>query len=101
MGSFLYVHALGAERCPARLTRTKCAFVTELRSSPVTGMVVSPSGYFSGLAQLLLMARRGRVALTAPGARITPIHGPIWRRCASSTSAGARAAPGRSAARRN
>ena len=75
VGGFLYVHALGAERCPARLTRAKCAFVAELRSSPVTGMVVSPSGYFSDLAQLLLMARRGRVALTAPGARITPIHG--------------------------
>ena len=75
VGGFLYVHALGAERCPARLTRAKCAFVAELRSSPVTGMVVSPSGYFSDLAQLLLMAHRGRVALTAPGARITPIHG--------------------------
>ena len=74
VGGFLYVHALGAERCPARLTRAKCAFVAELRSSPVTGMVVSPSGYFSDLTQLL-MAHRSQVALTAPEARIAPIHG--------------------------
>lgn len=75
MNNFCYVHALGAEHCPARITRAKTAFVRELQESEITAQVISPTGYFSDMAQVLNMARRGRVVLLDDAVRINPIHG--------------------------
>ena len=75
VNNFCYVHALGAEHCPARITRAKTAFVRELQASQVTAQVISPTGYFSDMAQVLDMARRGRVVLLDDAVRINPIHG--------------------------
>ena len=75
VNNFCYVHALGAEHCPARITRAKTAFVRELQESEITAQVISPTGYFSDMAQVLNMARRGRVVLLDDAVRINPIHG--------------------------
>ena len=75
VNNFCYVHALGAERCPARITRAKTAFVRELQESQMTAQVISPTGYFSDMAQVLDMVRRGRVVLLDDAVRINPIHG--------------------------
>ena len=72
---FCFVNVIGGEQCPARLTRAKSAFAQELCASPVSSQVVNPPGYFSDMAQVLQMARRGRVYLLRPETRINPIHG--------------------------
>ena len=41
----------------------------------MTAQVISPTGYFSDMAQVLDMARRGRVVLLDDAVRINPIHG--------------------------
>lgn len=74
VGRFCFVNAIGADRCPAEVTRAKTAFAQRLREANITGQVVSPSAYFSDLAQVLDMARRGRVFLLDPAVRINPIH---------------------------
>ena len=89
VNNFCYVHALGAEHCPARITRAKTAFVRELQASQVTAQVISPTGYFSDMAQVLDMARRGRVVLLDDAVRINPIHGlDVARTCVNRHVAG-------------
>lgn len=89
MNNFCYVHALGAEHCPARITRAKTAFVRELQASQVTAQVISPTGYFSDMAQVLDMARRGRVVLLDDAVRMNPIHGlDVARACVDRHVAG-------------
>ncbi len=78
---FCYVNVIGGDRCPARLTRAKAAFVAALRSSSVADQVVNPSAYFSDLLQVLEMARRGRVLLVRPQVRLHPIHGADLAAC--------------------
>ena len=89
VNNFCYVHALGAEHCPAQITRAKTAFVRELQASQVTAQVISPTGYFSDMAQVLDMARRGRVVLLDDAVRINPIHGlDVARACVDRHVAG-------------
>ena len=87
--NFCYVPALGAEHCPARITQAKTAFVRELQESEITAQVISPTGYFSDMAQVLNMARRGRVVLLDDAVRINPIHGlDVARACVDRHVAG-------------
>ena len=89
VNNFCYVHALGAEHCPARITRAKTAFVRELQESQVTAQVISPTGYFSDMTQVLNMARRGRVVLLDDAVRMNPIHGlDVARACVDQHVAG-------------
>ena len=89
VNNFCYVHALGAEHCPARITRAKTAFVRELQESEITAQVISPTGYFSDMAQVLDMARRGRVVLLDDAVRMNPIHGlDVARACVDRHVAG-------------
>lgn len=89
VNNFCYVHALGAEHCPARITRAKTAFVRELQESEITAQVISPTGYFSDMAQVLNMARRGRVVLLDDAVRMNPIHGlDVARACVDRHVAG-------------
>ena len=89
VNNFCYVHALGAEHCPARITRAKTAFVRELQESEITAQVISPTGYFSDMAQALDMARRGRVVLLDDAVRMNPIHGlDVARACVDRHVAG-------------
>ena len=89
VNNFCYVHALGAEHCPTRITRAKTAFVRELQESEITAQVISPTGYFSDMAQVLDMARRGRVVLLDDAVRMNPIHGlDVARACVDRHVAG-------------
>lgn len=72
---FCFVNVIGGDRCPARLTQAKTAFVQELAASQISSQIINPPGYFSDMVQVLQMARRGRVFLFRPDARINPIHG--------------------------
>lgn len=75
VGTFTYVNVLGAERCPAPLTRAKTAFNQALQVSPLTSQTINPPGYFSDMAQILDLARLRIVPLLNPAIRINPIHG--------------------------
>ncbi|GAB3178411.1 SDR family oxidoreductase [Nesterenkonia halophila] len=73
---FGYVHVMHAERSRSQLVRAKRAFVAALRRSPVPSAAVNPSGYFSDMEELLVMARRGvAVSLGDGSVRLNPIHG--------------------------
>ena len=52
--AFCFVNVIGGDECPAQLTRAKTAFARELASSPVPHRIISPSGYFSDMMQLLV-----------------------------------------------
>ena len=56
------------------MTRAKTAFANRLAASPLQHQIVSPSAYFSDMAQVIEMAQRGRVYLTNRNARVNPIH---------------------------
>ncbi|MDO5093330.1 MAG: NAD(P)H-binding protein [Propionibacteriaceae bacterium] len=71
---FTFIHALGADECPAELTKAKSAFARRLVASPITHQVLRPSAYFSDIAQILSMAQKGRVYLMRPSAQVNPIH---------------------------
>ena len=74
--SFLYVNVLHSDSGTSLTMRSKHAFSQVLRRSSVTGQIVNPSGYFSDVADFLLMARKGvGFTLGAGESRVNPIHG--------------------------
>lgn len=73
--AFCYVHALGADRCPAQLTQAKSAFARTLGESSLPSQLISPAAYFSDMMQVFHMAQRGRVYLLSRTAEVNPIHG--------------------------
>ncbi len=77
--SFTYINALGAETCPAELTRAKTAFARALDSADIRSTVINPSAYFSDAAELLTMAKRGLVPLFKPDIRLNPFMVPTSR----------------------
>ncbi|QDP98837.1 SDR family oxidoreductase [Microlunatus elymi] len=75
---FMYVSVLhGRElRRTVRLAAAKEKFVDALTASPVSSVVVRPTGYFSDMDEFLAMAGRGVVSLIGDGQlRINPISG--------------------------
>jgi uncharacterized protein YbjT (DUF2867 family) len=74
---FAYVHVLNAEKMPnVAMARAKARFARELEEAPVASTVICPSGFYSDLAEILSMAKSGRVYLFGDGeARISPIDG--------------------------
>jgi uncharacterized protein YbjT (DUF2867 family) len=75
---FVYVSVLhGRElRRSVRLAAAKERFVDALTASPVSSVVVRPTGYFSDMGEFLSMARRGVVSLFGDGHwAINPISG--------------------------
>lgn len=74
--SFLYVDVMHAPGEQSMILRSKTAFATALSRSAVAAQIVSPSAYFSDVAEFLTMARRG-IVLLPPNPEITfaPIHG--------------------------
>lgn len=77
VGRFAYVHVLNADAMRhVPLVAAKADFVDALRASALPSTVISPSGYFSDMEDILSMARSGHISLFAPGTRrINPIHG--------------------------
>ncbi|SFR01443.1 SDR family oxidoreductase [Poseidonocella sedimentorum] len=76
-GRFAYVHVLNADAMAGvPLVDAKSAFVAALHASDMPATVIAPTGYFSDMAEILSMARRGRVWLFGDGShRLNPIHG--------------------------
>jgi len=74
---FAYVHVLNADRMEnVPLVAAKAAFVRKLRTADILSTIISPTGYFSDMADVLKMAQGGRVWLFGNGQnRINPIHG--------------------------
>lgn len=75
---FVYVSVLHGQdlRATVRLAAAKERFVDELDASPVSSVVVRPTGYFSDMGEFLAMARRGTVTLFGNGQpTINPISG--------------------------
>lgn len=73
--SFCFVNVIGGDRCPAQLTKAKTTFAQKLAASTISSQIINPPGYFSDMAQILTMAKRGRAYLFRPNTRINPIHG--------------------------
>jgi uncharacterized protein YbjT (DUF2867 family) len=74
--SFLYVNVLHSDSGTSLTMRSKHAFSQVLGRSRVAGQIVNPSGYFSDVADFLLMARKGLgFTLGAGESRVNPIHG--------------------------
>ncbi|MGH9902862.1 MAG: SDR family oxidoreductase, partial [Pyrinomonadaceae bacterium] len=73
---FVYVSVFGADRYGGlEYVRAHEDFVRELRASSLDYAVVRPTGFFSAFAEILRMARKGRVALVGEGdKRTNPIH---------------------------
>lgn len=74
---FVYVHVLHAEEMPhVAMATAKARFAKALTAAPLDSTVICPSGFYSDLAEILDMAKKGRVYLFGNGqARITPIDG--------------------------
>lgn len=75
---FVYVSVLHGPklRATVRLAEAKERFVDALDASPVSSVVVRPTGYFSDVGEFLAMAGRGTVWLIGDGrVKINPISG--------------------------
>lgn len=75
---FVYVSVLHGRdlRTSVRLVSAKERFVDALAASPVSSVVVRPTGYFSDMGEFLTMAGRGAVYLFGDGhLAINPISG--------------------------
>jgi len=74
---FAYVHVLNAEQMPhIAMAAAKSKFARELDAAPIKSTIICPSGFYSDLAEILTMARKGKVYLFGNGeARISPIDG--------------------------
>ncbi|WP_421906567.1 SDR family oxidoreductase [Mameliella sp.] len=74
---FAYVHVLNADAMAGvPLVDAKTAFVNALQASNMPATVIAPTGYFSDMGEILVMAQRGRVWLFGQGTqRLNPIHG--------------------------
>jgi len=74
---FAFIHVLNADHMVnVPLVAAKSAFVRKLQAAPLRSTVIAPTGYFSDMADILSMARAGRVWLFGKGQqRINPIHG--------------------------
>lgn len=77
VSQFMYVHVLNAEKLRhVAMIQAKQAFVDDLKRSTLDHTVICPTGFFSDMEEILMMARSGRVYLFGHGAnRINPIHG--------------------------
>ncbi|MBX3279740.1 MAG: SDR family oxidoreductase [Acidobacteria bacterium] len=73
---FIYVSVFGASRYPEfAYVQAHEDFVRELKQSGIRPTVVRPTGFFSVNAEILIMAKRGPVAVIGSGqARTNPIH---------------------------
>ncbi|MBR9842394.1 MAG: SDR family oxidoreductase [Rhodobacteraceae bacterium] len=88
---FAYIHVFHADQMQnVPLVAAKSDFVAALQASRVSETVIAPTGFFSDMAEILDMARSGRVWLFGNGARgFNPIHGAdLAKATADATQAG-------------
>ena len=89
---FGYVHVLNAEQLlHVPMVHAKARFAEELERAPIDSTVISPSGFFSDIEEVLAMARSGRVFLFGNGgSEVTPIDGrDMAEVCVAAIEAGA------------
>ena len=74
---FAYIHVLHAEEMPhVAMAAAKARFAKTLTAAPIKSTVICPSGFYSDLAEILDMAKQGRVYLFGDGqTRMSPIDG--------------------------
>jgi len=74
---FAYIHVLHAEEMPhVAMAAAKARFAKTLAAAPIKSTVICPSGFYSDLAEIFDMAKKGRVYLFGDGqARMSPIDG--------------------------
>lgn len=74
---FTYIHVLHAEDMQnVAMVAAKTRFTKALTASPIKSTTICPSGFYSDLAELLDMAKNGRVYLFGNGqTRMSPIEG--------------------------
>ena len=77
VGQFAYVHVLNADQMQhVPMVNAKTRFAAELRRSPIASTIISPSGFYSDLGEVLKMAQAGRVYLFGDGGTlVSPIDG--------------------------
>lgn len=74
--SFCYANVLRSQTGTSLIMRSKHAFSQVLRRSSVAGHIVNPSGYFSDMTDVLMMARKGIGLVVGDGhSQVNPIHG--------------------------
>jgi len=74
---FAYVHVLNADQMHGvAIAEAKSKFAKALDDAPIQSTVICPSGFYSDLAEILDLARKGRVYVFGDGAsRMSPIDG--------------------------
>jgi uncharacterized protein YbjT (DUF2867 family) len=77
VSKFVYVSALGGRKLRhLDIVDAHEAFVDELKASGIGYAVLRPTGYFSDMGEVFVMARKGRAWLIGSGNnRVNPIHG--------------------------
>ncbi|HML52233.1 MAG TPA: NAD(P)H-binding protein [Propionicimonas sp.] len=74
--SFCYANVIRSDSGTSLTMRSKHAFSQVLQRSSVAGQIVNPSGYFSDMTDLLMMARKGIGLVVGDGqGHVNPIHG--------------------------
>ncbi len=74
---FQYVSVFGAKKAPQlKIIQAKEKFVAALKDSPIKSSVIRPTGFFSDMREVLLMAKKGKVYLIGSGEnKLNPISG--------------------------
>ena len=74
---FMYISAFkGQEMKHLKIMEAKEKFVESLKAAPIKSYIIRPSGFFVDIAEVLTMAKKGRVYLFGNGLdRSNPIHG--------------------------
>lgn len=77
VSQFIFISVLGGSEFRSRVPQIEARerVVDELRASSIPWTVIRPSGFFNDMAEILKMARRGRVWIPAGSGRLNPIHG--------------------------
>jgi len=76
--TFMYIHVLFDSHLQEQsfLVKRKEKFVQALIESPISHIVIKPTGFYSDMSTFYKMAKKGRVFLLGSGNRkINPIHG--------------------------
>jgi uncharacterized protein YbjT (DUF2867 family) len=74
---FMYISVLNSDKLRhLEIVKAKERFAQELQEADIEHIVIRPNGFFSGMTEILNMAKRGRVYLIGKGEfRANPIHG--------------------------
>lgn len=88
---FAYIHVLNANQMSELpMVRAKIKFARELEAAPIPSTILSPSGFFRDVFEVLDMAAKGRVFIFGDGHhKISPIHGAdLAQACVQATQDG-------------